>query len=170
MNRLVWMLGAMAAERVFFDKTTTGVGGDIQSATGRAAFMVGACGMAPEPIELPETFADETREETEERIGKRFEKIGLQLMNRTAEPGHGDPIAGVLSDRDKRAMAAQIIGQAYVRAYNLIATNKEAVNSIAETLIERREILGDELLATLDRARLARPEIDLTQEAAWPKM
>jgi ATP-dependent Zn protease len=170
--RLVWTLGAMAAERVFYDKTTTGVGGDIQSATGRAAWMVGACGMAPDPLDLPQGFADETAEETRERIMKRFERIGLQIMNRTGGGGmfDHDPISGVLSDRDKRAMAAQILGQAYVQAYNLIVENKEAVSGIADTLVERREILGDELLDTLNRANLRKPEIDLTQESAWPRM
>src|SRR5215203_6538068 len=41
MANLVWTLGAMAAERVFYDENSTGVGGDVQSATARAAFMVG---------------------------------------------------------------------------------------------------------------------------------
>ena len=51
---------------------------------------------------------------------KRFEKIGLTLMNRTRGSAdfHGDPIASVLGDPYKRALAAQILGQAYVIAYN----------------------------------------------------
>ena len=40
-------LGAIAAERVFYGENSTGVGGDVQAATDRAAWMVGACGMAP---------------------------------------------------------------------------------------------------------------------------
>src|SRR5689334_20523327 len=50
--QLVWALGAMAAERVFYGENSTGVGGDVQSATARAAWMVGACGMAPDEPEL----------------------------------------------------------------------------------------------------------------------
>src|SRR5205085_7047306 len=49
MAQLIWALGAMAAEKVFYGENSTGVGGDVQSATARAAWMVGACGMAPEP-------------------------------------------------------------------------------------------------------------------------
>ena len=52
MAALIWTLGAMAAERVFYDENSTGVGGDVQSATARAAFMVGASAMGPERIEL----------------------------------------------------------------------------------------------------------------------
>src|SRR5213082_2513325 len=97
MAQLIWALGAMAAEHVFYGENTNGVGGDVQSATARAAWMVGASGMAPEPIAINGTFADETPEQTKERLEKRFEKIGVQIMNRTSGGGFGqsDPIGGV---------------------------------------------------------------------------
>ena len=44
---LIWTLGAMAAEHVFYGQNTTGVGGDLGSATAQAAHMVGFHGMAP---------------------------------------------------------------------------------------------------------------------------
>ena len=50
MAKLAWTLGAMAAEHVFYGENATGVGGDLQSATGRAAWMVGVSGMGPDPI------------------------------------------------------------------------------------------------------------------------
>src|ERR671936_1126539 len=43
-GRLVWTLGAMAAERVFYGENSVGVGGDIQHATWRVARMVGMSG------------------------------------------------------------------------------------------------------------------------------
>src|SRR4051794_7228904 len=49
---LVMILGAMAAEHVFYGENSTGVGGDVGSATLRAAWMVGMCGMGPEPTDL----------------------------------------------------------------------------------------------------------------------
>ncbi len=48
--RLVWGLGAMAAERVFYDENSSGVGGDVMSATSQAAWMVGASAMGPQPF------------------------------------------------------------------------------------------------------------------------
>ena len=51
MATLIWGLGAMAAERVFYGQTTSGVGGDIQTVTRLAALMVGAAGMGPEPLD-----------------------------------------------------------------------------------------------------------------------
>jgi hypothetical protein len=48
--------------------------------------------------------------------------------------------------------------------------NQDKVEQIAEVLIERREMHGDEVLELLERARLKAPEIDLLDEAAWPKV
>ena len=53
-------------------------------------------------------------------------------------------------------------------AYALIAHNKRAVEKIAEALIEKRELFGDELVEILESARLRIPKIDLSQEKAWP--
>ena len=73
----MWALGAMAAERVFFGENSTGVGGDVQSVTAQAAYMVGASAMGPQPFEITPKEG-ETHEEAQERILKRFEKIGLE--------------------------------------------------------------------------------------------
>ena len=169
MAMLVWGLGAMAAERVFYGQNSTGVGGDVQSATALAAWMVGASGMGPEPVDLDGMPGDAT---LEHRILQRFEDIGLQIMNRTGGGGafSHDPISGVLSDRSKRATAAQILGQAYVTAYNLMAHNKKGIEHIADQVVARREIHGDELLDLLDEAKLEAPKIDLMEEASWPRV
>ena len=76
----------------------------------------------------------------------------------------------MLGDRDKRQLAAQILGQAYVSAHNLVLHNKDAVEKIADELVVRREVFGDELVEILDNAKLTMPEIDYADEAAWPKM
>jgi ATP-dependent Zn protease len=172
MAALIWTLGAMAAERVFYDENSTGVGGDVQSATARAAFMVGASAMGPERVELNGRYKTEkTQTEAREKIMKRFEEIGLQIMNRTGGgPFTQDPIAGALGDPDKRRAAAQILGQAYVKAYNLILHNKDSVAKIADVVVARREIYGDELLDLLREAKLEEPKVDYTQESAWPRL
>ncbi len=171
MARLIWTLGAMAAERVFYGENSTGVGGDVQSATARAAWMVGACAMAPEPIQLNGNLRTAVKkEEAREKIMKRFEQIGAQIMNTGG--GHGpfshDPISGVMGDRSKRAMVAQMLGQAYLSAHHLIEHNKEKVEKIADVVIERKELHGNELMALLDNAKLEIPKVDLTKEEAWP--
>ena len=164
MARLIWALGAMAAERVFYGQTTTGVGGDVQSATAMAALMVGAAGMGPEPLDLDGGL--DSKEE--ERVLKRFEEIGLQLMNRTSSSHDHDVVASVLSDPFKRRITAQLIGQAYVTAHNFIKHNRDGVEKIADEVVARREIYGDDLVELLQSAKLEQPRVDLMEEASWP--
>jgi ATP-dependent Zn protease len=184
MSRLIWTLGAMAAERAFYGENSTGVGGDVQSATARAAWMVGACAMGPEHVELNGNgkvdgrgkrngkLTAESQEELRELILKRFERLGSQIMNTTGGGGpfSHDPIGSVLSSREQRAMVAQMLGQAYMAAYHLIANNREAVERLADEVAARKELYGNELLQILEDSKLKVPEVDLQEEAAWPKM
>jgi ATP-dependent Zn protease len=172
-GNLVWTLGAMAAEYVFYGENQRGVSGDIQSATGRAAYMVGVYAMGPEPIDLNGTLFDsaEEAEEAKERYMKRFERIGLQIMNRSAgQREAGDPVASILADPIKRNHAARILGQAFVTAVATIQHNREQVLRVAETLVERKELHGDEVVELLDEADLQAPSIDITDESVWPKL
>ena len=76
MARLVWTLGAMAAERVFYGENSNGVGGDVQSATAQAALMVGASAMGPEPFEVDAARRRDARRRRASGCCKRFETIG----------------------------------------------------------------------------------------------
>jgi ATP-dependent Zn protease len=165
---LIWGLGAMAAERVFYGQTSSGVGGDLSSVTFLAALMVGAAGMGPEPLDVDERL--DAKDEA--AVLRRFEEIGLQLMNRTGGGGPfaHDPVASVLSDRDKRRTAAQIVGQAYVTAHNLVLHNRTGIERIADQVVARREIYGDELLDLLNESKLKAPRVDLLEEASWPML
>jgi ATP-dependent Zn protease len=167
--RLVWALGAMAAERVFYGENSNGVGGDVASATAQAAYMVGASAMGPQPFEVAPTDG-ETDDEARERVLRRLEKIGYQIMNRTGGGGpfSENPIASVLGDPDKRPIVAQLLGQAYVAAHNLVVANRDAVEHIADVLQARRELFGDELLNLLEGSKLEIPNVDLSDESAWP--
>jgi len=163
---LVMTLGAMAAEHVFYGENSQGVSGDLQSATATAAAMVGMWGMGPDAVaidiqaELPDHEPD---------VGKRLQRIGNRIMNRASGGSSmmGDPIAAVLGDPDKRRAAAQLLGQAYVTAYTLIATNREKISQIADTLVERKELHGDEVVDLLDSVQLTRPATDLTDPSTW---
>ena len=173
MGTLIHVLGAMAAENVFYGENTGGVGGDLQTATDTAAWMVGTAGMRPLRIDLEGRVPEgEDEDEYRDQIMKRFERIGRTLMNRTRGSAdfHADPIASILHDRFKSAVAAQILGQAYVIAVNLVKNNKDAVDAIATRLADERELFGDELVELLDKQQLVKPELDYTKDETWPKM
>jgi len=169
---LVHVLGAMAAEVVFYGENSVGVGGDLQSATWIASMMVGASGMAPMPIHLNgNTPPGETEEEARERIERRFQKLGDRLLNRTQGGGFDpNPIGAILSDRAKRPLAAQFVGQAFATAVYFVKVNKDAVERIANAIIEKEEIYGNELVRLLDAQHLVKPEIDWTKEESWPQI
>ena len=76
----------------------------------------------------------------------------------------------MLGDPAKRTVAAQILGQAYVTAHNLAIVNRAGIETIADALEDRREIMGDELLRLLESAEIRIPELDLADEAVWPPL
>jgi ATP-dependent Zn protease len=171
--KLVWTLGAMAAEHVFYGENSTGVGGDIMSATARAAWMVGYCAMGPNSIDLNGHFAS-AEDEAEERakLLARLEEIGVQIMRRAGSGGpyEEDPIGGTLNDRDKRKAVTALLGQAYVTAYATVLANRERVEQIAEELIKCKEMHGDEVVELLNSVSLVRPEVNLLEERTWPPL
>jgi hypothetical protein len=167
---LIWGLGAMAAEHVFYGQNTTGVGGDLGQVTRQAARMVGVHGMAPAPIDLSDRIEDpEAREEAEKKARERFERLGFQLMHRS---GGGmlddDAFASALGDPDKKRLIAGLLGQSFVVAWNTVRLNREGTEHVAERLISAGELYGDDVTDLLDGARLRKPQIDVTEEASWP--
>ena len=76
----------------------------------------------------------------------------------------------LVDDREKHRAAAQLLGQAYVTAYTLIATNRDKIEQIADILVDRKELHGDEVVDLLDSVHLTRPVLDLTDQATWPRV
>ena len=111
-------------------------------------------------------------DEARERIQQRYEEIGNYIMRRRGgpDPYGADPAQAALSDQFKRAAAAQMLGKAYVDAHLLMEANREAVQHIADVLVERKELHGDEVVELLDSAELVVPQVDLTEDRAWPRL
>ena len=91
-------------------------------------------------------------------------------MNRasTGSALDGDPVASVLADPAKRAMVAQLLGQAFLTAYWFVSHNKAATDRVADVLVEKRELFGTDVIALLDSVNLTMPDIDPLDEANWP--
>ena len=63
---------------------------------------------------------------------------------------------------------AQLLGQAYVAAHTLVLHNREAVERVADAVLERKELFGDELVELLRGQNVSIPELDLNDDASWP--
>ncbi len=168
MGMLIMTLGAMAAEHVFYGENSQGVSGDVHSATATAAAMVGMWAMGPDPVHINGTVAGDP--DATEKVLAHLDQIGSAIMNRagSGSPMVQDPVGAILGDREKRRAAAQLLGQAYVTAYALMATNKAAIERIADTLVDRKEMHGDEVVELLSSVGLKRPELDLMDDKTWP--
>jgi ATP-dependent Zn protease len=167
MGSLTMILGAMAAEHVFYGENSQGVAGDVWSATSMAASMVGTWAMGPEPVHLS---GSANPEQDVEKVRHRLERIGSTIMNRSSGGGMftDDPVGAILRNPDKRRAAAEILGQAYVTAYTLMMANREPIEKIADALVEEKEIYGDDVTELLNSVGLERPDVDLMDDKTWP--
>ena len=82
----------------------------------------------------------------------------------------GNPLGAVLGAPSDQKAIARLLGQAFVTAYQLVVQNKDKVERIADVLIERRELHGDEVVELLDSVGLVEPVIDLLDERTWPRI
>ena len=92
-------------------------------------------------------------------------------MNRASGDFQHDSIAAVLGDPTKRALAAQIIGQAYVQRVQPHRSRTRTPSSRSRTRWSSgSELYGDELVDLLNSAELKEPIVDLSKEEAWPTL
>ncbi len=120
---LVGYLGGRAAEEIVFDTVTTGAANDIEQATKMARAMITQYGMS-----------------------ERFGLMGLaetqnQYLDGRAVMNCGDSTA---TEIDHEVM--KLLKYSYDEAKRLLSENREALDKIAEFLIERETITGKEFM------------------------
>jgi ATP-dependent Zn protease len=170
-SHLIWIMGAICAEQVFYGENTNGVGGDMQSATTIASFMAGASAMGPPRIEFDKYMSVKEEDEAREKIMLRFQRIGERLMAPVStSSGAFTELRSGISGVAKGPIVAQLLGYSYYVAYNAILQNKDAVEKIADALVEHREIHGDDIVRLLDGSNLKPAKLDYLEERTWPRL
>ncbi|MDQ6773360.1 MAG: AAA family ATPase [Candidatus Dormibacteraeota bacterium] len=134
-GRLRAILAALATERVFYGENTAGVTGDLRQATSLASHMIGVWGMGPD--EMDPEMSRKAADMGETLISRVEVTAGLQEQ--------GTMVGTALANPISRRMVAQVMGAAYIDAWRLIFANRDAVERGAETLVERREMVGAEI-------------------------
>ncbi len=122
-TRIVTLYGGRAAEKLVFDSITTGASNDIEKATSLARAMVTQYGMSD-----------------------KFGLMGLESVENKYLDGRavlncGDETAGEI---DKEVM--QILKICYDRAEELLAGSREVLDRIADYLISKETITGEEFM------------------------
>jgi ATP-dependent Zn protease len=122
-------MGGLVAEEIFFGETSSGVAGDLRSATETAAQMVGSFGMAGTLVSLEAVDG----------------------------PGRGNLVAKVLAEESGVKAVEAILDRARDDVTALLSRNRYLVVALRDALLERDELLGSEisdlLRATEDERR-----------------
>lgn len=115
--------GGQVAEEIFFGQASTGPAGDLSYATGVAVQMVGQAGM-----------------------GETLVSFGA-VQGGFADPG----LAGrVLADGPARVMVENILDEQKARARALLDANQHLVIALRDALLERHELIGEEITDILE--------------------
>ena len=120
----------MAAEELWFGESTTGPGSDLATATEIAAQMVGTLGMAGSLVSFLAV---------EEGLNER------------------NVVARVLADREGRQAADRLLREAKAAVKEQLDRNRGLVEALRDALVEREELLAEEILDVLGAAEGRRP-------------
>ena len=120
-------MGGMVAEELYFGESGTGPSGDLAHATAIACRMVGSYGMAGSLLS--------------------FEAI-------EGGPFAAGIVGNVLSDKDSRMTVERILDGAKEEVRQLLDANRHLVAALRDALLERNELVGDEITDVLRDARV----------------
>ena len=113
-------LGGMVAEELSFGESGTGPGGDLVAATNYACAMVGSLGM------------------------------GGSLISYEAIQGvHANVVGKVIASDDGRAKVDKILNSEKDKVRELLDDNRHLLEGLRDALLEREELIGDEILDVL---------------------
>lgn len=116
-------MGGMAAEELFFGESSSGVGGDLASATRTACQMVGGLGMGSSLI------VDSS--------------VGI---------GGSDIVAKVLANDGARDEVEHLLTRSKGEARTMVKQNRHVVEALRDALLERDELIGPDIIAVIRSA------------------
>lgn len=134
-NKIVTMTGGRSAEEVVFGSITSGASNDIEQATKLARSMVTRLGMTEE-FDMMAT----------EVIANRY--LGGDASLQCSEETAGKIDAAVLG----------LIKEAHGRAREILSENREKLDVLAQYLLEKETITGEEFMHLLQREEKAEAE------------
>ncbi len=133
-------LGGMAAEELFFKESGTGPGGDLAHATQIAALMVGALGMGGSLISFE--AVTEGMASTRNLVGK------------------------VLGDSESKRRVESLLHSQKERIRGVLEENRDLVVALRDALLERDELVGEQILEVIRVALARRDGRDLSGPVA----
>jgi cell division protease FtsH len=113
-------LGGIVAEELFFGETTSGAASDLQTATTLAAQMVGSMGMD-----------------------------GTLFSYEAVVAPQANLVAKLASSDEGRERVEALLGRARSDVREMLARNRHVIEGLRDALLERDELIGDEIGAVI---------------------
>ncbi len=132
-NRIVTLAGGRSAEEVVFDTCTTGASNDIEKATKMARAMVTRYGMSD-----------------------TFDMMALETVTNQYLGGDGQLTCGPETAAKIDAEVLSLIKSAHEKAVGILQENLEKLHELADYLLEKETITGEEFMKILD-AKVKKP-------------
>lgn len=128
LDKITTYTGGRAAEEVVFDIITTGASNDIEQATRLARAMVSRYGMS-----------------------EKYGMMALETVNNAYLGGDTTLSCSPATASDIDSEVREIIETAYHKATGIIKANRRKMDELAEFLLEKETITGDEFMEILNR-------------------
>jgi len=148
-NQLLYLMGGRAAEEIKFGEFTTGASNDLERATNLAHRMVCVFGMSERLG--PRTFGEPS--------GHVF--LGKEM---TRERNYSEETATLIDEEIKR-----LIDESHNRTVEIVRERKEILDRLAEALVERETIDGDEFELLIEGKQLPPPKQSFTPPTSTPQ-
>jgi cell division protease FtsH len=116
-------LGGMVAEEIFFGEITSGPASDLKAATTYAAMMVGSLGMD-----------------------------GSLFSYEAVESPHANIVAKVASTDDGKERIEKLLNMLRGEVRTMLELNRGTVEGLRDRLLEREELIADEITAAIAEA------------------
>ena len=140
-HEMIATLGGRAAEQLIFGHISTGALSDLEKVTKQATAMVAYYGL-------------------DERIGNRsyYDSTGQQDYALTKP--FSEKTAEIIDEQ-----VSEIIEKAYKEALRILEENKDGLTQLANKLIEKEVVFGDDLETIFGKRPWVKEEIDFPKES-----
>ena len=129
LTRIATLTGGREAEKLVFNKITTGASNDIKEATKLARSMITQYGMSDQ-----------------------FGMVALETVNNQYLGGDTSLACSPATSEEIDKEVVKIIGEEARKAGEILKANREKLDELSSFLLEKETITGEEFMAILDRA------------------
>jgi len=126
-NRIATLTGGRAAEEIFFNTITTGASNDIEQATKLARAMITRFGMS-----------------------EKYDMMGLETVNNAYLGGDTTLACSSETSAEVDREVLKLIKSAHEKAIGLIRENSDKMHALANYLLDKETISGEEFMSILD--------------------